>query len=95
MPRPSQPLPDDFHICGRYEGNLKLRKRYSVCGTTIDRWRRESGVVYAMRAMPKKPTRPIMARKAKKRYQSQEQIEDLDDGFDLGTCLRTGAYGEW
>lgn len=95
MPRPSQPMPDEFPLFAAVEGNLKLRKRFGAGGVTIERWRRQCGLSYTPVAMPKPATRPLKLRRAKKRYQSQERLEDLDDGFDLGTCLRTGAYGEW
>jgi hypothetical protein len=29
------------------------------------------------------------------RWQAQERIEDLDDGFDLGRCARSGGVGSW
>ncbi|HEX8415239.1 MAG TPA: hypothetical protein VF637_15355 [Sphingomicrobium sp.] len=95
MPRPSQSMPDDFHLHANKEGNLKLRKRYGVGGLTIERWRRQIGASYTPQAMPKRPTRPIIARKAKKRWAMQEQIEDIDDGFDLGRCVMSGGAGGW
>jgi hypothetical protein len=94
MPRRTQPMPDDFPLYAAKEGNLKLRKRFGVGGIAVERWRRQCGLSYTPLAMPK-PTRPIMARKAKKRWMAQEQIEDLDDGFDLGRCVASGGYGEW
>ena len=95
MPRPSQPMPDDFHIYADSEGNLRLRKRYNVGGITIERWRKELGVRYIAPVMPKR-VRPIFARKAKKNlWMAQERIEDIDDGFDLGRCVRSGGAGGW
>lgn len=93
MPRPSQPMPDDFAMYAECEGNLRLRKRYNVGGVTIERWRRQLGVRYTPPAMPKRASRPVVVRKARKRYQATERIEDLTDGFDLGRCVRSGGYG--
>ena len=94
MPRPTKPLPADFHIYGPKEGTLKLRKRYKCLGLTVDRWRAESGIYYAA-VKPKRVVRPVQVRKAKKRWQAQEAIEDLDDGFDLARCIGSGVYGDW
>jgi hypothetical protein len=94
MPRPSQTLPADFHLYASSEGNLRLRKRYHVGGATIERWRRQIGARYHAVTMPK-PTRPVKARSARKRWQASERIEDLDDRFDLATCVRSGGAGGW
>ncbi|HEX8509170.1 MAG TPA: hypothetical protein VF635_06705 [Propionibacteriaceae bacterium] len=88
-------MPADFHLHADSEGNLKLRKRYNVGGLTIERWRKILNVRYTAPAMPKRPTRPIAIRKAKKHWMMQEQIEDLDDGFDLAVCVRSGGAGGW
>lgn len=94
MPRPTLPMPPEFPAYAACEGNLKLRKRFNVGGVTIERWRRQIGAKYTPPAMPKKPaTRPVMARKARKRWMAQECLEDLDDGFDVGVCLR--GHGGW
>lgn len=93
MPRPTQAMPDDFPKFAAHEGNLKLRKRFGAGGLAIERWRRQCGVFYAAPAMPKRPTRPIAVRKVMKRWQAQERLEDLDDGFDLGVCVRSGGAG--
>lgn len=93
MPRPSLPMPADFPLYADREGNLKLRKRFNVGGLTIERWRKQIGARYSPPAMPKKPARSILPRKARKTWLAQERIEDLDDGFDLGACLR--GHGGW
>ena len=94
MPRPSLPVPSDFALYASIEGNLKLRKRYNVGGATIERWRETIGARYNRPAMPKRV--PTAAKKRiKKRWMTQERLEDLDDGFDLATCIRSGGYGDW
>lgn len=94
MPRPSLPIPPDFERYASVEGNLKLRKRFNVGGATIERWRALIGARYNRPAMPKRI--PTAAKKRiRARWERQEQIEDLDDGFDLGLCLRTGGAGNW
>lgn len=94
MPRPSLPVPDDFQKYASIEGNLKLRKRYNVGGATIERWRATIGARYNRPAMPKKiPT--AVKKRIRARWQAQERLEDLDDGFDLRTCIRSGGYGDW
>lgn len=96
MPRPTQPVPDDFPLYASQEGNLKLRRRYNVGGATIERWRAAIGARYAKPdTMPKRVKRPVLVRKLRKTWQHQERLEDLDDGFDLDTCVRSGGYGNW
>jgi hypothetical protein len=91
MPRP-QPIPADFARYASIEGNLKLRKRYRVGGATIERWRATIGARYNRPAMPK-PIKIAAKKRIRARFQAQERIEDLDDGFDLGVCVRSGGYG--
>ena len=94
MPRPSLPVPHDFAKYASVEGNLKLRKRFNVGGATIERWRAMIGARYNRPAMPKRI--PTAAKKRiRARWQAQERLEDLDDGFDLATCVRSGGYGDW
>lgn len=81
MPKPTLPVPDDFARYASIEGNLKLRKRFNVGGATIERWRVIIGARYNREPMPKKVS--FAARKrVKRRWQAQEQIEDLED-FDV------------
>ena len=94
MPRPSQPVPDDFAKYASIEGNLKLRKRFNVGGATIERWRKIIGARYNRPAMPK-PIRTAAKKRIRARWERQEQIEDLEDGFDLGRCVASGGYGNW
>lgn len=94
MPRRSVPMPEEFRQYACIEGNLKLRKRFNVGGATIEKWRAQIGARYNVPTMPKRvPT--AVRKRVKKRWQMQERLEDLDDGFDLGTCLRSGGYGDW
>lgn len=83
MPRPTLPVPPDFAAYASKEGNLRLRKRFNVGGATIERWRRQLGVRYVAPVAMPKPTRPILKRKLR-RWEANEAIEDLDDGFDVG-----------
>jgi len=94
MPRPTLPVPEDFARYASIEGNLRLRVRYGVGGATIERWRQTIGARYNRPTMPKRAPAAAVKR-ARKRWYAQERIEDLDDRFDLGTCLRTGGYGNW
>lgn len=94
MPRPSQPVPSEFAKYASVEGNLKLRKRFNVGGATIERWRAVIGARYNRPAMPK-AIRTAVKKRIKARWQAQERIEDLDDGFDLGRCVASGGYGDW
>jgi len=82
MPKPTLSVPDDFAMYASIEGNLKLRKRYSVGGATIERWRATIGARYNRPTMPKKI--PIATKKRiRRRWEAQEQIEDMDDfGID-------------
>lgn len=87
-------MPDDFRRYASIEGNLKLRKRYNVGGETIERWRKQIGARYNVPTMPKRiPT--AVKKRIKKRWMGNERIEDIDDGFDLDICVRTGGYGNW
>lgn len=95
MPRPSLPMPSDFPKFAAAEGNLRLRKRFNVGGITIERWRKECGLHYISQAMPKRTVTRIIMRKVKRRFQAQEHLEDMDDGFDLEACVRTGGAGGW
>jgi hypothetical protein len=94
MPRPSQPVPDDFALYASIEGNLKLRKRFNVGGATIERWRALIGKRYNRPAMPK-PIKIAAKKRIRARWSAQERIEDLDDGFDLAVCVRSGGAGGW
>jgi len=82
MPKPTLSVPDDFAMYASIEGNLKLRKRYNVGGATIERWRATIGARYNRPTMPKKI--PIAVKKRiRRRWESQEKIEDMDDfGID-------------
>lgn len=97
MPKPTLPMPDDFRVYASIEGNLKLRKRYSVGGATIERWRAQIGARYNLPTMPKRI--PIAVKKrAGRRWRMREAIEDLDD-FDIDDVVRSlgisGYVDEW
>jgi len=94
MPRPTQAVPDDFAKYASIEGNLRLRKRYGVGGATIERWRAIIGARYNRPTMPKQ-VKIAAKKRIRARWQAQERIEDLDDGFDLGRCARSGGVGGW
>lgn len=86
MPKPTLPVPDDFAMYASIEGNLKLRKRYSVGGATIERWRAIIGARYNRPHMPKRV--PIAVKKrVRRRWMAQEQIEELED-FDVRDICR-------
>lgn len=94
MAKPTLPVPPDFALYASVEGNLRLRKRFNVGGATIERWRATIGARYNRPHMPKSvPT--AVRKRVKRRWSLQERIEDLDDGFDLDACIRSGGYGDW
>jgi hypothetical protein len=71
-------MPDDFSDYAKIEGTKKLQARYGTSQSTIERWRRESGICYAIPNAPKRTI--IVARKrVKKKWQTQERIEDLSE----------------
>lgn len=87
--------PSDFAEHAQREGNLKLRKRYSVRGTRIDAWRKETGCYFVKPIACKSVVIAAPVRAFKRVIESDmpEWLEADDDISALGVA--TWSRDEW
>jgi hypothetical protein len=80
----SRPVPDDFHVYGPIEGDLRLRKRYSCGGVRIAAWRQETGIYCGGPRSERKPKIRPAANLNTKRGRKPSPLTWYDDGPDDG-----------